>query len=149
MNKELLELWGRTMLKMTRMATESQGFYNLFQDGFARRPDSSDATFDAFMTLCRKSFGKEGIEAFNTVLKEFYENVGVVPRAQYTALEEKYAALQEKIGELEQKIETLKKRLQKEADLPSDLMDQWTETARAYADINQQFFREFSKFFKS
>jgi hypothetical protein len=93
MNKELPELWGRTMREMTRLATESQRFYNLFQDGFARRADSSDATFDVFMTLCQKSFGKEGIEAFNTVLKDFYENVGMVPRAKYTALEEKYAAL--------------------------------------------------------
>jgi hypothetical protein len=33
--------------------------------------------------------------------------------------------------------------------MPSALIDKWTETARAYADINQQFFREFSKFFKS
>ena len=149
MDKDLLELWGRTMLEMARMAKESQGFYSLFQDGFAKKADPSDDTFDAFMALCRKSFGKEGIDAFNTVLKEFYENVGVVPRAQYTALEEKYAALKEKIQELEQKIEILKKQLQKEADLPSGLMDQWTETAKAYADINQQFFREFSKFFKS
>ena len=149
MNKELLELWGRTMLEMTRLATGFEGFYDLFKDGFVRRADPSDATFDAFMTLCRKSFGKEGIEAFNAVLKDFYENVGVVPRTQYTALEEKYAALNENIHRLEQKIETLKKQLQEEAAMPSDLIDQWVETARAYADINQQFFREFSKFFKS
>ena len=145
MNKELLELWGRTMLEMTRLATGFEGFYDLFKDGFVRRADPSDATFDAFMTLC----GKEGIEAFNAVLKDFYENVGVVPRTQYTALEEKYAALKENIHGLEQKIETLKKQLQEEAAMPSDLIDQWVETARAYADINQQFFREFSKFFKS
>lgn len=149
MNHDLLEMWVRTLQEMTRLAKGSQLFYNLFQDGFAKKVDPPDATFDAFMKLCRKSFGKEGIDAFNTVLKEFYENVGVVPRAQYTALEEKYEALQEKIRELEQKIETLKTRLQKEADLPADLMDQWTETARTYAAINQQFFREFSKFFKS
>ena len=149
MNKDLLELWGKTMLEMTRLTNESQGFYNLFQDGFAKKADPSDAMYDQFMTLFRKSFGKEGIEAFNVALKEFYENVGVVPRAQYTALEEKYEALKEKIRQLEQNIERLKKRLQKEAGLPSDLMDQWTEIARTYADVNQQFFNEFSKFFKS
>jgi len=32
--------------------------------------------------------------------------------------------------------------------MPSDLMDQWTETIKKYAEINQQFFKEFSKFFK-
>lgn len=151
MNKELLalELWGQTLLEMSRLAKESQGFYNLFQNGFAKKADPSNPAFDQFMTLCRKSFGKEGIEAFNTVLKEFYENVGVVPRAQYTALEAKYEALKEKIRELEQKIETLNKRLQGEAVLPSDLRDQWMETAKTYADINKQFFHEFSKFFKS
>jgi polyhydroxyalkanoate synthesis regulator phasin len=142
-------MWGRIMLDTARFTKETEGFYNLFQDGFVKKADPSDATFDQFINLCRKSFGKEGIETFNTVLKEFYENVGVVPRAQYHALEEKYETLKEKIRDLEQKIESLKKRLQRETDLPSDLMNQWTDIARVYADINQQFFNEFSKFFKS
>jgi len=149
MRKEILELWGTILLEMARLAKESPAFYNLFQDGFAKRTEGADALSDQFIALCRKTFGKDGIEAFNAVLKEFYENVGVVPRARYNELEEKYQALVQKLKQLEDKIEVLKKRIQGETNLPSDLMSQWTETAKTYAEIHQQFFKEISKFFKA
>jgi len=107
-----------------------------------------DSTHDQFVELCQKTFGKEGVETFNSILKEFYENIGVVPRAQYNELEGKYAALKEKIKELEGKIEKLKRQIQSGSAAPADLMEQWTETTQKYADINQRFFEEFSKFFK-
>jgi len=149
MRKDLFELWGNIMLEMARLAKETPDFFSLFQDGFARKTNNADALYDQLVSLCRKTYGKDGIEAFNAVLNEFYENVGVVPRAQYNELEEKYHVLIQKVKALEEKIEVLKKRIQKETNLPSDLMSQWTETAKTYAEIHQQFFKEFSKFFKS
>jgi len=149
MRKDLLELWGGIMLEMAQRAKESPGFYGLFQDGFAKKTDDADALYDQFIAICRKTFGRDGIEAFNAVLKEFYENVGVVPRAQYNELEKKYQELMQKVEAMEDKIDALKKRIQTEANLPSDLMSQWTEAAKTYSEIHQQFFREFSKFFKS
>ena len=149
MPKDLLELWGNILLETARLAKGSTGFYSLFQDGFAKKTDEADALYNDFISMCRKTFGKDGIEAFNAVLKEFYENVGVVPRAQYNELEEKYQALIQEIKALEKKIDALKKRIQSEADLPSDLLSQWTETAKTYTEIHQEFLKEFSKFFKS
>jgi len=147
-NRDLLELWGQTLLEMAKMAKGSQGFFDLFQNGFLKGEQKSDPTHDAFFELFQKMFGKEGIETFNAIMKEFYENAGVVPRTQYNELHEKYRALKEKVQELEGKIQRLKKRLQGEMEAPSDLMDQWTETTEKYAEINRQFFEEFSKFFK-
>lgn len=149
MPKDLLELWGTILLETARLAKGSTGFYSLFQDGFAKKTDDADDLYNEFISMCRKTFGKDGIEAFNAVLKEFYENVGVVPRAQYNELEEKYQALIQEIKALEKKIDALKKRIQSEADLPSDLLSQWTETAKTYTEIHQKFLKEFSKFFKS
>jgi len=149
MQKNFLEHWGNIMLEMARSAEEPPGFYSLFEDGFAKKTDDADALHDQFISMCRKTFGKDGIEAFNTILKEFYENVGVVPRARYVELEQKYQALIQKVDKLEEKIEALRNRIQSEANLPPDLMSQWTETAKTYAEIHQQFLKEFSKFFKS
>ena len=103
---------------------------------------------EEFVELCRKAYGKEGVERFNEIMKEFYENAGVVPLTQYNELHDKYVDLKDKMRELEKKIEKLKKRLGNNTETPSDLMNQLTEAAKEYADINQQFFEEFSKFFK-
>jgi uncharacterized coiled-coil DUF342 family protein len=147
-NKNLLELWGQTLLEMARISKGPQGFFELFQNGFAAKEQKPDSMHEQFMELCQKMFGKEGIEKFNAVMKEFYENAGVVPRTQYNELHEKYLELKDRIRELEEKIDRLKKRLKGGIETPSDLMDQWTEMVNQYADINRQFFEEFSKFFK-
>jgi chromosome segregation ATPase len=147
-NKDLLELWGQTLLEMAKIAKGPKSFFDLFQDGLAKETEKPDFLQEQFLNLCRRMFGKEGIEAFNAVLKEFYENVGVVPRAQYNELHEKFADLKKKFQELESKIAELKKKLEGGKETPTDLMDQWTETVKRYAEINQKFFEEFSKFFK-
>ena len=147
-NKELLELWGHTLLQMAKLSKGSQGFFDLFQNGYAKKTGDTDSNYEQLVELCQRTFGKEGVETFNAILKEFYENVGVVPRAQYNALKDKYVALKEKVKELEEKIEKLKRRIQSGTGSPDDLMEQWTETAQQYAEINQKFFEEFSKFFR-
>ena len=148
MNKDLLELWGRMLLEMSKVAKGPQGFFDLFQNGFVKKEEKSDAIYEQFVELNRKIFGKDGIETFNGIMKEFYESAGVVPRAQYNELYEKYAALKEKVLDLEARIEKLKKKLEGKAGESSDLMEEWTETVRKYSEINQRFFEEFSKFFK-
>ncbi len=148
MNKDLLELWGQTLVEMAKIAQGPKSFFNFFQNGFAKKVKEPDFMQEQFLNLCRRMFGKEGIEGFNAVLKEFYENIGVVPRAQYNELREKYEELKTKVKELEEKIEKLKKGFESRTGLSYDLIEQWTETAKKYTEINQQFFREFSKFFK-
>jgi uncharacterized coiled-coil DUF342 family protein len=148
MNQNPLELWGQTLLEMARIAKGPQGFFDLFQNGFAKKEPKPDSMQEEFIELCRKAFGKEGIGRFNEIMKEFYENAGVVPLTQYNELHDKYVDLKDKMRELEKKIEKLKKRLGNNTETPSDLMNQLTEAAKEYADINQQFFEEFSKFFK-
>ncbi|MDP6393887.1 MAG: hypothetical protein QF466_00330 [Desulfobacterales bacterium] len=133
---------------MAKIAKGPQGFFDLFQNGFAKKEPKPDSMQEEFIELCRKAFGKEGIERFNEIMKEFYENAGVVPLTQYNELHDKYVDLKDKMRELEKKIEKLKKRLGNNTETPSDLMNQLTEAAKEYADINQQFFEEFSKFFK-
>lgn len=148
MNKDLLELWGQTLLEMAKIAKGPQGFFDLFQNGFAKKGEKPDYMHEQFVDLCRKTFGKEGIEAFNAVMKEFYENAGVVPRVQYNELHERYMELKGRVQELEERIGELKKRLERVRGTPSDLMEQWSDTVKKYTDINRQFFEEFSKFFK-
>ena len=148
MNKNLLELWGHTLMEMAKTVEGTQSFYGLFQNGFVKKEQDSGATQRQFMELCSKIFGAEGIEAFNTVMKEFYENVGVVPRTEYNALRAKYVDLKKKVQQLEEKIKVLRRQMNTGGSAPDDLMEQWTETAQKYAEINQQFFEEFSKFFK-
>lgn len=148
MNQDLLELWGQTLLGMAKISKGPQGFFDLFQNGFAKKEHKPDSMQEEFIELCRKTFGKDGIEKFNEIMKEFYENAGVVPLAQYNELREKYVDLKEKVRKLEEKIEKLKKKLESGIETPSGLMNQWTETAKEYAEINKQFFEEFSKFFK-
>jgi hypothetical protein len=147
-NKNLLELWGQTLLGMAKIAEGPQGFFDLFQDGFAKREQKPDSMHKQLMELCQNMFGKEGIETFNAIMKEFYENAGVVPRTQYNELRQRYVDLKEKVRELEGKIERLNKKSEAGTAASSDVMDQWTEMVKQYAEINQQFFEEFSKFFK-
>jgi peptidoglycan hydrolase CwlO-like protein len=147
-DKNLLELWGHTLLEMAKMVEGTQSFYNLFQNGFAKKEQGLGATQKQFMELLSKSFGAEGIEAFNTAMKEFYENVGVVPRTEYDALRAKYTDLKKKVQELEEKIKKLKRQMKTGVSSADDLMEQWTETAQKYTEINHQFFEEFSRFFK-
>ncbi len=148
MNPNLLELWGQTLLGMAKITKGPQGFFDLFQNGFVKKEHKPDSMQEEFIGLCRKTFGKEGVEKFNETMKEFYENAGVVPLPQYNELHEKYVDLKDKVRELEKKIEQLKKRLKKDIETPSDLMNQWEEAIKEYSDINQQFFEEFRKFFK-
>ena len=148
MDKNLLELWGHTLLGMAKISEGTQNFYNLFDNGFAKKAQNLSASQEEFVELCQRAFGAEGIETFNSIMKEFYENVGVVPRAEYHALQAKYVDLKKKVQDLEEKIKGLKQQLKTGTSTPSDLMEQWTETAEKYAEINQQFFEEFSKFFK-
>jgi hypothetical protein len=147
-NKDLLELWGQTLLEMAKIAKGPQGFFDMFQDGFAKKEKKSDSIHEQFTQLYQKMFGKEGIETFNAAMKEFYDNAGVVPRSQYNELQNRYVQLKEEVRELEGKIEKLKQGLKAGIETPSDLMDQWAETAKQYTEINQHFFEEFSKFFK-
>ncbi len=148
MNQNNLELWGQTLLEMARIAKGPQGFFDLFQNGFAKKEHKPDSMQEEFVELCRKAYGKEGIERFNEIMKEFYENAGVVPLTQYNELRDKYVDLKDKVRELDKKIEKLKKPLENNVETPSDMMNQWTEAAKEYADINQRFFEEFGKFFK-
>ena len=105
MNQNLLELWGQTLLGMAKITQGPQGFFDLFQNGFAKKEHKPDSMQEEFIELCRKTFGKEGIEKFNEIMKEFYENAGVVPLTQYNELHEKYVDLKDKVRELEKKIE--------------------------------------------
>ena len=148
MNQNNLELWGQTLLEMARIAKGPQSFFDLFQNGFAKKEHKPDSMQEEFVELCRKAYGKEGIERFNEIMKEFYENAGVVPLAQYNELHDKYVDLKDKVRELDKKIEKLKGPLGNNIETPSDMMNQWTEAAKEYADINQRFFEEFGKFFK-
>ncbi len=146
--KDLLELWGQTLLEMAKLAKNSQTFFNFFQNGFAKKQPEPHSPQEQFIILCHSTFGKKGIETFNTVMSEFYENVGVVPRSQYNELHEKYIGLKDKVEELEEQIKKLKERLEDGGEATSDLMEQWTKTVEKYAEINRQFFKEFSKFFE-
>lgn len=148
MDKDLLELWGKALLEMAKICQSSKTFFNLFQNGFAREEEKLDPLQERFSELCRKWFGKEGIEAFNSVMGEFYENVGVVPRTQYNELREKYQELKVKVKDLEEKIEGWKERLERKSGLPSDLLGEWEKAMKQYARVNQEFFKEFGKFFK-
>jgi chromosome segregation ATPase len=148
-DKDLLELWGQTLLEMSKLSKNSQAFFNLFQNGYARQQPESipHSAYKQFADLCYKTFGKEGIETFNAIMMEFYENVGVVPRTQYNELVEKYIRLKDKVEELEEQIKKLKEKLEDGDEATSDLIEQWTRTVEKYAKINRQFFKEFSKFF--
>ncbi len=148
MNQNNLELWGQTLLEMARIAKGPQSFFDLFQNGFAKKEHKPDSMQEEFVELCRKAYGKEGVERFNEIMKEFYENAGVVPLTQYNELRDKYVDLKDKVRELDKKIEKLKGPLGNNIETPSDMMNQWTEAAKEYADINQRFFEEFGKFFK-
>jgi hypothetical protein len=147
-NKDLLELWGQTLLEMAKIAGGPQGFFDLFQNGFVRREERPGSVHEQFLELCQRTFGKQGIEAFNSVMKEFYENAGVIPLAHYNELHEKYVALKDRVQQLEGEIARLRRKIQQQRGTPSDLMEQWSDTAKKYTEINQQFFEEFSKFFR-
>ena len=148
MNENLWELWGQTLLGMAKVAKGPQGFFDLFQNGFAKTEPKPNTVHEQFLKLCQETFGSEGIEKFNEVMMEFYENAGVAPRSQYNELHEKYIKLQGAVRELEDKIEDLKKKIERGISTPHDLMESWTETVKEYSELNQQFFNEFSKFFE-
>ena len=149
MNKDFLELWGKAFTEMAKMAEGPQAFFHLFQNGFARKEPKPDPRYEQFVSLCQRAFGKEGIDTFNAVLKEFYDNVGVVPRTQYNERREKYEALKRKVKNLEETLQALKEKVEGKTGLPYDLVDQWEKTMKQYADINREFFKELGKFFKS
>ena len=148
MNQELIELWGRALLEMARGAAGSRTFFDLFQGGFARETPSTAAAYSQFLEICRTIFGRDGIEAFNEVMAEFYRNAGVVPRAQYNDLEEKYRTLKSRVLELERELEALKPTGSRPVETAGDMMSKWTETARRFTELNQKFVEELSKFFR-
>jgi predicted nucleic acid-binding Zn-ribbon protein len=147
MNTKLLELWGQTLLEAARAARGSEAFFDLFRNGYATRAEKASSAQKRFAELCTQAFGKEGIETFNTVMRDFYKNAGVVPRTQYNELKAEYEALKDKLREMEKTLDELRARLEAGGTTPSDVMDRWTDVARQYAEINQKFFDEFSKFF--
>lgn len=143
MSKDALELWGETLLETARLTKSSRAFFELFQNGFVKKEPEPQPAYQQFMDLCQRMFGKEGIDTFNTIMKQFYENAGVVPRTQYNELREKYLQLEARAEELEE----LKTGLEGGTQPPSDLMAQWTRTMKTYTEINRQFFKELGKFF--
>ena len=147
MSKDLLELWGETLLETARLTKNSRAFFELFENGFVKKEPEPQPAYQQFMDLSQRMFGKEGVEAFNAIMKQFYENVGVVPRTQYNELREKYLQLKVKAEELEDDVEQLRERLEGRAQQPDDLMAQWTRTMKTYTEVNRQFFKELGKFF--
>ena len=147
MSKDLLEVWGETLLEMARITKSSRAFFELFENGFVKKEPEPQPTYQQFMDLSRRMFGKEGVEGFNTVMKQFYENVGVVPRTQYNELRDKYLQLKAKAEELEEEVEGLKERLEGGGQPPYDVMAQATRAMKTYTEINRQFFKELGKFF--
>ena len=147
MSKDALELWGETFLEMARLTKGSRAFFELFQNGFVKKEPEPQPAYQQFMDLCQRMFGKEGIDTFNTTMKQFYENVGVVPRTQYNELREKYLQLEARAEELEDEVEGLKIGLEGGTRPPSDLMAQWTRTMKTYTETNRQFLKELGKFF--
>lgn len=148
MNRDLIELWGRALQEMARGAAGSRSFFDLFQNGFARKTPATAEAYDQFLDICRKTFGPDGIEAFNQVMAEFYRNAGVVPRAQYSDMEEKYRTLRARVLELERELEALKPMKGCPAEAGSVMMEQWTESAQRFTELNQKFFEELGKFFR-
>jgi hypothetical protein len=146
-SKDPLELWGEALLEMARLTKSSRAFFELFENGFVKKEPESQPAYQQFVDLSQRMFGKEGIEAFNTIMKQFYENVGVVPRTQYNDLREKYLQLKAKAEELEDEVEGLKERLEDGTQPSYDLMARWTRKMETYTEINQQFFKELGKFF--
>ena len=147
MSKDALELWGETFLEMARLTKGSRPFFEQFQNGFVKKEPEPQPAYQQFVDLCQRAFGKEGIDTFNTIMKQFYENVGVVPRTQYNELREKYLQLEARAEELEDEVEELKIGLEGGTRPPSDLMAQWTRTMKTYTEINRQFLKELGKFF--
>jgi len=147
-NPELIELWGRALLEMARGAAGSGSFFDLFQNGFARKTPSTAEAYHQFLDICRTIFGRDGIEAFNQVMGEFYRNAGVVPRDQYNDLEEKYRTLRSRVLGLERELEALKFSGGRPVEAASDMMEKWTETARSFTELNQKFVEELGKFFR-
>ena len=146
-NKELLELWGTTLLLMAKFPLgPAGGFLEVFQNaGRAGKCAPEDSAFEQIMQVWQKTFGKEGIEKFNAVFKDFYLHAGVVPRSQYNELRDKYLALQEKVIELEKSFDKLRLYQQPVgAVTPFEFLSVWTQTAQTYADINKAFFKDFT-----
>lgn len=146
MDANLLELWGQILLNTAKVSKSSQSFFDLFKNGFVEKK-ASNSLYNDFLEQCRKTYGKEGIESFNDMMKDFYKQAGVVPKTQYNKLRDRYLALKDKVLELEKTIDDLTTKMKSGQTTPSTLLDEWTETTRQYADLNQQFFKEFSKFF--
>jgi len=71
-NTRLLELWGETLLEAARVSKGSQAFFDIFQNGYAARTDKASQSYKRFAEDCRDAFGKEGIEAFNSVMQEYF-----------------------------------------------------------------------------
>jgi hypothetical protein len=143
------ELWGQMFLQMAKMAKGPEGFFELFQNGFVRKEDKkSDAVYEQFMAQFQETFGKEGIKTFNSLMNEFYENVGVVPLTQYKELQQRYDELVSKVQELEKTIVQLKKKHERGNGTSINLIEQLSETVKACTDINQRFFENFSKISK-
>jgi hypothetical protein len=147
-NPELIERWGRAVAEMARGADGSRTFFDLLQNGFARKTPSTAEAYRQFLDICRRIFGRDGIEGFNRVMGEFYRNAGVVPRAQYDDLEGKYRTPRSRVRGLERELEALKFSGSRPVEAAGDMMEKWTETARSFTELNRKFVEELSKFFR-
>ncbi len=115
MDKQFLEFWGNLLLNAAKGQEHLDEVTRCIREGFKG--------FDQQLSLLRKCYGLKGeaesspdnaeiwskeASDFQNSYREFLGIMGLVPKEEYLALEEKYEALKEKLNSQEETIRHLK-----------------------------------------
>ena len=118
MDREFLEFWGNYLLAAARGQKQLEDLNQWIQQGFSG--------FEELTAMFKKFYGLEspsGEDAdsskkwqnaaadFRNSFNAYLDLLGMVPKSEYQALEQKFDALQKKVAEQENTIQVLRKLL--------------------------------------
>ena len=138
MDSKFLEFWGNYLLAAARGQKQLEDLNQWIGQGFSGFEELT-AMFKKFYGLERprkqdsdsNKAWQKAVADFRNSFDAYLDLMGVVPKGEFRALEQKYAALQKRVAEQEDTIKVLRKLLAEEGTYQG-------ETVKVFQDLVQK-----------
>ena len=138
MDSKFLEFWGKYLLAAARGQKQLEDLNQWIGQGFSGFEELT-AMFKKFYGLERprkqdsdsNKAWQKAVADFRNSFDAYLDLMGVVPKGEFRALEQKYAALQKRVAEQEDTIKVLRKLLAEEGTYQG-------ETVKVFQDLVQK-----------
>jgi phage I-like protein len=141
MDRQFLEIWGNYLLAAAKGQKQLEDLNQWIRQGFSGSEELT-AMFKKFYGLEQpRREDPDTTQAWRNAAADFrssfnaYLNLmGLVPKDEYQALEQKYAALQKKVADQEDTIKTLRKLLSEEGTYQGETVKVFQDLVKKQAD---------------